>query len=247
MSALNTLRAIIFYIVYAASVVVHSTLMLCVAAFMPYPKRYRLLMLWNRFAVQWVRVACGVRFSVDGIDNLPAHPVIVISNHQSAWETVYLPTRFPQLCTLLKRELLRIPFFGWGLALMRPIAIDRDNPREALKQMMSKATRRLEDGCSVLIFPEGTRVLPGTKLRFARGAGQLAANTGAQFVCVAHNAGKYWPIKQLAKKPGTIRVAISPPFDSTGLSAAAITSLAQNWIQSKLDEFEQVDAGFVTS
>lgn len=237
MKYLNTVRALLFYAGYAASVVVHSTFMISVAYFMPYPRRYRLLMLWNRFAIRWVRLACGVRYEVYGAENLPDHPVIVVSNHQSAWETIYLPTQFPQLCTLLKRELLRIPFFGWALSLMRPIAIDRSNPREALKQMMTVAARRLESGCSVLIFPEGTRVAPGTPLRFARGAGQLAASTGVPIVCVALNAGEYWPIKQLAKRPGTIRVTISQPFTSEGHSAAEMTELARNWIQARLDEY----------
>lgn len=232
------LRALLFYLIYGASVVVHSTFMLSVSRFIRYETRYRLLMIWNRFAIAWLRVCCGVRSQVEGLSNLPEYPVIVVSNHQSAWETIYLPTLFPHTCTLLKRELLRIPFFGWALSLMRPVAIDRSNPRDALRQMLSVSARRLETGSSVLIFPEGTRVAPGTPVRFARGAGQLAAATGAHMVCVAHNAGECWPPKRLGKRPGTVRIAISEPFHSEGRSAAELTEAARSWIQAKLDAFE---------
>ena len=159
-----------FYTGYGVSVVAWGLFMICVAPWLDHPARYRMLMVWNRFAIRWLRVACGVRYRIEGIGNLPSHGCVVVANHQSSWETIFLATLFPQLSILLKRELLKSPFFGWALALMQPIAIDRGNPRAALKQVVEQGAQRLAQNCSVLIFPEGTRVEAGQKLRFSRSA-----------------------------------------------------------------------------
>ena len=162
---------------------------------------------------------------------------MVVSNHQSSWETIFLATLFPQLCILLKRELLRIPFFGWALALMRPIAIDRDNPRAALKQVVEDGAERLGQGCGVLNFPEGTRVEAGQKLRFTRSAAQLAIRAGVDIVCVAHDAGSCWPPRRIIKTPGTINVAISKPWSHADTDAAQLTRAMQGWTEERLEEF----------
>ena len=133
-----------FYLGYGASVIAYGALMLLLAPLLDYPQRYRLLMVWNRFALRWLRLVCGIRHRISGLENLPATACVVVSNHQSSWETIFLATLFPQLCILLKRELLRIPFFGWALAMMRPIAIDRDNPRAALKQVVEDGAEGLK-------------------------------------------------------------------------------------------------------
>lgn len=232
------LRSLGFYAGYAVSVVLYSVFMLTVASVLPYSRRYPLLIGWNRFTLYWARIACGIRYRVSGRENLPDRPCVVIANHQSSWETILLPTLFPQMCTLLKRELLKIPFFGWSLKLMRPIAIDRDNPRAALRQMMEQGAERIEAGCSVLIFPQGTRVEHGAPLRFARGAAQLAIRSGADIVCVAHDAGRCWPPRRLTKRPGIVNVVVSPPFATAGADAAELTEKARSWIQQQLDAFQ---------
>jgi 1-acyl-sn-glycerol-3-phosphate acyltransferase len=231
------LRSLLFYAVYGVSVCLHSVLMLLVSPFVDYPRRYSLLISWNRFVVQWARIACGIRYEVQGLENLPSGGCVVVANHQSSWETIFLATLFPQVCILLKRELLSIPFFGWALRLLRPIAIDRDNPRAALKQLVEQGAARLGQGNSVLVFPEGTRVESGQSIRFTRGAAQLAIRAGANILCVAHDAGKCWPGRRLIKFPGTIRVAISPPLSSADREAAALTREAQAWIEARLTEF----------
>lgn len=230
-------RSVVFYIGYGLSVCVHSMVMLLVAPFIDYPQRYRLLISWNRFAVGWARIACGIRYEVRGLENLPSHGCVVVANHQSSWETIFLATLFPQVCILLKRELLSIPFFGWALRLLRPIAIDRDNPRAALKQLVEQGAARLGQGNSVLVFPEGTRVESGQAIRFTRGAAQLAIRAGADILCVAHDAGKCWPGRRLLKFPGTINVVVSPPFSSADAEAGALTRAAQAWIEERLAEF----------
>lgn len=240
--ALCALRSLVFYAGYAVSVVGHSTLTLVAGSLMSYPRRYRLLMGWNRFAIWWLRLVCGIRYEAHGLETLTGRPCVVVSNHQSSWETIFLPALFPQLCTLLKRELLRIPFFGWGLSMMRPIAIDRDNPRAALRQMLEQGNERLQQGCSVLIFPEGTRKDHGEKLRFARGAAQLAIRAGVDLVCVAHDAGLCWPPRRFTKYPGTVRLAVSPPFSSSTAEAGELTRQAEAWILARLAEFDAARA-----
>ncbi len=231
------LRSVLFYTGYGLSVCLHSIFMLLVAPFVDYPRRYSLLVAWNRFAVRWARFACGIRYEVSGLENLPSGGCVVVANHQSSWETIFLATLFPQVCILLKRELLSIPFFGWALRLLRPIAIDRDNPRAALKQLVEQGAARLGQGNSVLVFPQGTRVERGQAIRFTRGAAQLAIRAGADILCVAHDAGKCWPGRRLIKFPGTINVAISAPLPSEGAEAAALTREAQAWIEARLAEF----------
>ena len=237
-SALDALRSLIFYAVYSVSVAIYSAIMVVFFSPLPYPMRYRMVTLWNRFAIWWVRICCGVRYTISGIENLPARACVVVSNHQSSWETIFLATLFPQLSILLKRELLRIPLFGWALALTRPIAIDRASPRAALKQMVETGARRLASGCSVLVFPEGTRVSAGQAIRFSRGAAQLAIQCGVDLVCVAHDAGKCWPPpRRLSKTPGRINVVIRTPLASAGQSAEALTTNARNWIAARVAEF----------
>jgi 1-acyl-sn-glycerol-3-phosphate acyltransferase len=234
----DVLRTLVFYAGYAVSVVLYSAAMLLIAPFLEYPQRYRFLMGWNRFAVRWVGLVCGVRYRLGGAENLPARACVIVANHQSAWETIFLATLFPQVCILLKRELLSIPFFGWALRLLRPIAIDRDNPRTALRQLAEQGAARLATGNSVLIFPEGTRSgQGGGTLRFSRGAAQLAINAGVELVCVAHDAGKCWPAGRFAKTPGVVNVAISPPMRSAGSSAGGLTDAAQRWIVAQLEGF----------
>ena len=241
---LDAVRTVAFYAGYAVSVVLYSATMLLLAPLLEYPQRYRLLMVWNRFAIRWARIVCGVRYRLVGRENLPQRACVIVANHQSAWETIFLATLFPQVCILLKRELLSTPFFGWALRLLRPIAIDRSNPRTALRQLAEQGAARLATGNSVLIFPEGTRSgKDGTMLRFSRGAAQLAISAGVDLVCVAHDAGKCWPAGRFSKTPGVIEVAISPPLTSSGNNAASLTDSAQAWIQARLQEFAGINAG----
>jgi 1-acyl-sn-glycerol-3-phosphate acyltransferase len=154
-----------------------------------------------------------------------------VSNHQSAWETIALGVILPLPQTwVMKRELLRIPFFGWALALFEPIAIARASGQRALRQVLEAGSERIRRHHSVIIFPEGTRISPTETKRFGLGAARLAALTGAPVVPVAHNAGHYWPRRVLAKVPGTIEIVIGPPIDTIGRDAGSINRLAEKWI-----------------
>ncbi|HEX7952565.1 MAG TPA: lysophospholipid acyltransferase family protein, partial [Burkholderiales bacterium] len=179
-------------------------------------------------------VICGVRYRVIGRENLPRVSCIVLSKHQSAWETLAYQVLLPPQVWVLKRELLRVPFFGWGLAMMSPIAIDRSSASRALKQTLEQGRRRLADGWWIVIFPEGTRVAPGQRVRYQPGGAWLASKSGAPVVPIAHNAGTVWGRNAFIKYPGTITVSIGPTIDPSGMTPDAINRKAEDWIENEV-------------
>lgn len=197
---------------------------------LPLRWRYRLITLWCRYVVWSARVLCGIRYTVTGADNVPAGPAVYLSRHESAWETLAFSQILPPHVNVLKRELLRIPFFGWGLALLAPIAIDRSAGRAALRQMVEQGRERLGRGFSVVIFPEGTRKTPGETAEFFVGGAWLACQLGVPVVPVAHDAGYCWPRAALWKRPGTVHVTIGPAIATRGRSAAEVNAEAKAWI-----------------
>jgi len=199
----------------------------------PLPRlaRYRVISGWSRLIVWLARVLCGIRWRVEGGERLPARPAVILAKHQSAWETMAFQVIFPPQAYLLKRELLWLPFFGWGLALMSPISIDRARGTAALRQLVRRGKERLAQGFWVVVFPEGTRVAPGEHRKYQLGGALLAEHSGAPVVPVAHNAGLLWPRNAFVKRPGIVTVRIGPVIDSTGRDAASINALAEQWIE----------------
>lgn len=204
--------------------------------FFPFPPlvRYRVIRPWSRIMLAWLRLTCKLDYRVRGAENIPAQPSIVLSKHQSAWETLALQSIFPPQVWVLKRELLRLPFFGWALSLSSPIAIDRGSARLALKQLLDQGKERLAQGFCVVIFPEGTRVAPGDKSRYKVGGAWLATHTGALVVPVAHNAGEFWGRNAFLKHPGAITVSIGKPIDPAGLKADELNSRVEAWIENEM-------------
>jgi len=196
--------------------------------------RYRIITSWSRITVWLARVICGIRYEVIGKDNLPAQPSIVLSKHQSAWETLVFQAILPPQVWVLRKSLLYVPFFGWGLAMMNPIAIDRDAGMRALKQTLAQGKERLRDGFWIIIFPEGTRVLPGETRKYQMGGAWLAKQTGAPVVPVAHNAGYLWRRNAFLKFPGKITVSFGGAIDTRALSAEEINQRTQDWIESEV-------------
>lgn len=228
------LRSIVFYLVYALSLVPHCTLCIVLGWMLPLKARYRYFTKWNSFVVWWVGVCCGVRYEMVGREKIPADSYVMLANHQSPWETLFLYCEFQPLCAVLKRELFKIPFFGWALWMLRPIAIDRSKRRDARQSMLSQGEQNLRDGISILVFPEGTRGEPGQERKYYTGGAELAIATGAKIVPVAHNAGIYWPAHQLEKVPGTIKVIIGDPIDTKGREARELTDQVKTWIEGVL-------------
>lgn len=232
-------RSVIFYIGYTALTIWFGITALTIMRYFSYPRRRPYILLWNRGVIRWLRWSCGIKHQLVGLENLPDEPCVVLSKHQSQWETYFLLNLCDPLSTILKKELLDIPGFGWGLRLMRPIAIDRGNPREALKQMMELGKQRLSEGNSVLVFPEGTRTDPGSRTSYARGGANLAIKAGAPVVFIAHNTGRFWPARKFLKFPGVIQIEISKPISVEGKTSREITALAEEWIENKVAEMDR--------
>ncbi len=189
---------------------------------------------WAYFVVWWLRITCRITHEVSGIENLPQQPCVILSKHQSAWETIGYQVIFPAQTWVLKKELLWIPLFGWGLAATRPIAINRNAGIKALEEVVNKGVERLRGGRYVVVFPEGTRVRPGETGRYNPGGALLAIKAGVPILPVAHNAGECWPRRGFIKRPGTIQVVVGPPIESTGRRARDLIGTAEAWIESTM-------------
>ncbi len=223
-------RAALYWLGLVVSTVVLAALLLLLAPF-PFLVRQRFSVLWPRFNLWWLKITCGLRYEVQGGENIPDGAAIYLCKHQSAWETIAMETLVPPMAWVLKRELMWIPIFGWALAVLKPIALDRSKGRAAVEQLIAQGAERLREGISVVIFPEGTRVAAGKKGKYRLGGALLAERTGFPVVPMAHNAGYFWPRRGFRKYPGTIRVVIGEPFDPAGMSAAQINRKAEAWIE----------------
>lgn len=202
----------------------------------PLPLRWRYYWItrWCQINTWLIRYIGGVHVSVSGVENIPSTPGVVLAKHQSAWETLnLLPWFYPQ-SWVLKRELLKIPLFGWGLGRLDPIAINRAAGREALRQVIDQGSQRLATGRWVVVFPEGTRVAPGERGRYQQGGALLACRAGAAVTPVAHNAGEHWPRRGLRIYPGTIQVVIGPAIETKGRSPAEVIQLTEDWIETQM-------------
>lgn len=196
--------------------------------------RYRVITGWCRLMTWLVWRVCGVRYRVEGLEYLPRAPAIILCKHQSAWETIALQGIFPPHVYVFKRELLRIPFFGWGLASLPMIAIDRGAGKGALAQVVEQGRARLAEGFWVVLFPEGTRVAPGQAARYKIGGAWLGCETGVPVLPVAHNAGECWPRNSFFKYPGEVVVSIGPAIQTQDKTAEAINDEVQHWIETRM-------------
>lgn len=227
------LRSLIFLLVKALLTIPFSLIILMTFP-LPAMTRYHVISQWSRVVTWLTRVIVGIRYRVEGLENLPPGPAVILSKHQSAWETIVFQQIFPPLSFVLKKSLLYIPFFGWGLALFSPIAIDRGAGREALKQVEEKGRARLKSGFWVLIFPEGTRMAPGESARFQVGGAWLAVKAGVPVVPVAHNAGRFWAKNGFRKYPGEIVVKIGAPISTTGRKASQVLAETETWMEAAM-------------
>lgn len=227
------IRSLSFELLRALATVIFSLVALATFPLGPHT-RYRIITLWNHVVIWLARVVLGIRYRVIGREHLPAGPAIVMAKHQSAWETIALPCLLPPLSVVIKRELMYLPFFGWGIALTSPIAIDRSAGKQALRRITEQGRMRLSQGFWILIFPEGTRVPVGSRGRYGIGGAWLAVHTGTPVVPVAHNAGELWPRAAFLKHPGTITVSIGPAIAPDGLKPAELTARVEAWIEAEM-------------
>lgn len=225
------LRAAIFYVWYAFGIVIVGLVGIAVARTLAFPQRYYLVSRFNCYALWLARVVCGIRYRYVGLENIPDTPCVVVSNHESAWETYMTGLLFRPQATVLKQELMKIPFFGWALRPMNPIALDRSKPAAALKQLLREGEDRLQSGCWIVIFPEGTRIRPGQIGKYNKGAAMLAVRAGVPVLPLAHNAGQCWPPGQLSKMPGLVTVMIGEPISTQGKTTQEVHEALESWIR----------------
>lgn len=231
--AAAVLRSTLFMLLQAIITPLYSLLVLAAFPLSPLA-RYRVISYWAKSMVWLARLVLGIRWDVSGRENISTEPCIIMAKHQSAWETMALQLFFPPHVYVVKRELLRIPFFGWGLALMSPIAIDRDAGMRSIKQTLQQGRERLAQGFSVVIFPEGTRVPPGVRGKYQVGGAWLACKTGASVVPVAHNAGELWGRNALVRYPGVVRMIIGAPMESRGVEPEELNRRVEAWIEAEM-------------
>ena len=230
---MTILRSTIFYFGYLGSGFLASTIACLIGPFISLEKRLKLFALWPKFTNWYLHLTCGIKVNVIGQENLPSSPCVIVSNHQGQWETFSMQYLFHPVCTLLKRELLYIPLWGWAMKMLHPIAINRGKPKEAIVQTLEEGSERLKKGLYVLLFPEGTRVKAGRVGKYARSGFELAKRNNVKILPLCHNSGDCWPAHKFIKKPGTINLHIGEPFfvEDSKKSAEEV----QQWVERKLN------------
>lgn len=235
-------RSLLFFLGQAALTPLFGVLALVILP-LGLPARYRVISHWAKWVESWLQLTCGLHYRVIGAEHIPDRPTVILAKHQSAWETIAFQKILPPHVWVLKRELLRIPFFGWGLAVLKPVAIDRAAGKKALRQVVDQGKARLADGMSVMVFPEGTRMKPGQKGNYHIGGAWLAAQTGTPVLPVAHNAGEFWGKNTFLRRPGTITVSIGPLIDPDGMRADELNRRAEAWIEAEMERIAAPGAG----
>ena len=219
---MQLLRSLLFntYMILSACVI-GAFMSLCFWS--PHSFQFAVARNWARCLLWVLARLCGLKFTVEGRERIPEGAHIVMSNHASAWETIAQFVIFPPHVWVLKRELLWVPFVGWGLKLLRPIAINRGKGHRAVNQVVEQGKERLREGLWIIVFPEGTRVVAGQTKKFGFSGALLATATGKLLVPLSHNAGQFWPRRGMVKKPGTIHVVIGEPISPVGKNPRQLT------------------------
>lgn len=232
------LRSLLFQFYFFLSVAVAATLVVCCA---PFRGRggFIVTRCWASSMLEAGRILCGLDYVIEGRENIPDTPSVVMIKHSSVFEAYAQTVVFPDQVWVLKRELFWIPIFGWGLATLKPIAINRKAGRSAVKQVIQQGKARLAQGMWVTVFPEGTRVAPGQTKKYGVSGAALAHDAGVSIVPVAHNAGDFWPRRSLRKQPGLIRFCIGPAIDASGRTPKETNLLVQEWIENKMAEISE--------
>ncbi|WP_106182903.1 lysophospholipid acyltransferase family protein [Candidatus Pandoraea novymonadis] len=229
------LRSALFLISQFLLTIPYSVGCFILFPFLSHAKRYWVAVGWCRTMLWICRWVCGIRYRVIGCENLPDGPAVLLSKHQSVWETFALPGLMPRpLCFVFKRELLFVPFFGWALGLLSMIHINRKKGSDAFQSIVNQGKQRLSEGSWIILFPEGTRTPIGTRKKFKSGGARLAVTAKAVVVPIAHNAGRFWPRHSFLKYPGEITISIGPVIHTAGCTAEAVNSEAQAWIEKEM-------------
>ena len=221
-------RTVLFKVLFVPVTILWTIFIVCLIV-LPFPLRLRLAFGWGYSTIWLARLVCGIRWEIHGLEQMPPGACVLLVNHQSTWETAFLPKLKMRQVWVLKRELMWLPFFGWALAVLHPIPINRKDGRRAMQKVIAQGRQRIEAGDSVILFPEVTRAPFDAPLPFKAGAARLAAALGVPAVPVAHNAGQFWPKRGLMHA-GTVQVVVGEPIDPAGKSVAEINAAAEQWV-----------------
>lgn len=232
------LRSLVYFVLMSVTIAVYGLAIVLLGGVLPGGAADRISTQWGRVNLWLQRWICGLSYRIEGEEYLPRQgPAVVMSKHQSAWETIALRGILrPDQSWVLKQELMRIPFFGWGLKFVRSIPIDRSAGRRAVVKVVEYGKRYLGEGRLVIIFPEGTRTAPGTRRKYGVGGGVLAERAGVDVIPIAHNAGVFWRRRGVKKYPGEIRVIVGAPISTEGKKAAEIMREVEDWIESQQEK-----------
>ena len=233
------IRSGIFWVISFVSMILVVCLVL-VFFWLPIKQRYAIGSSWSKMNMLFLRWFCNLKYEIKGKEKIPNEACLVVSNHQSTWETVAFQDFLPNQLWVLKKELFRVPFFGWGLALMSPIAIDRSAGRKAIEQVVEQGIKKLEQGRWVIMFPEGTRIAPGVDSKYKIGAFVFASRIQYKVLPIAHNAGDFWPKHSFIKNPGTITVSIGDAFNGYEMQPSEIKARTEQWIKQELKKISHI-------
>ena len=230
------LRSLLYFVGSIISVI---TITLCglFFVFSPYSTRQKFLSQWAIFCIWWLKITLNITTRIIGQENVNKSPCVIISNHQSTWETLAFQTIFPAHTWVLKKELLWLPVFGWSLALLKPIIINRGDKLNAIKKVILQGSDRLNKGISVVVFPEGTRQPYNQLGEYQNGGTAIAKKTGYDIIPVYHNAGKIWPKGSFIKKPGVITIVIGKAISSSSMTSSGITEEIRNWTLEQANKY----------
>lgn len=235
-------RSTLFFIYLIFFTILYALSCFVVNPFLSTSARYNYIRGWSLGVIKGLEWICGISYSIKGMDIMSSmmdKPVILMSKHQSAWETIAYISLFPkQLCYVFKKELLWIPFFGWAMAMLRMIHIDRSQRDKAASAVSLQGKKRLDEGCWIIIYPEGTRAPVGQQIAYRKGGARLASDTGAFVIPIAHNAGKCWPKNSFLKYPGHITISIGPVIETANKNPSLVIRETENWIE---QEMRQID------
>jgi 1-acyl-sn-glycerol-3-phosphate acyltransferase len=236
---MNFIRSVLHLLWMTVTVIPWAIACLIVSIFVGGTRLYWFTMVWLRMAVWGAKVICGIRYEVLGMEHLPSansnSPIILLPKHQSTWETFAFPTIMPHpLAYVFKRELIYIPFFGWAMARLDMIHIDRSKRSEAFNLVAARGRELMAQGNWVIMFPEGTRIPVGQAGHYKTGGTRLAIATGASVVPIAHNAGEVWPRKAFIKRPGLVTISIGKPISPEGHTPESLMLEVQQWIEAEM-------------
>jgi 1-acyl-sn-glycerol-3-phosphate acyltransferase len=238
------IRSLLLLIFFAVFTIPYATACFIAFPFMRADNRYWMAVGWCRVTLAVVRMLNGIRYEIQGMENLPNGPAVLLSKHQSAWETLAFPALMPRpLCYVFKRELLYVPFFGWALGMLKMVQIDRKEGKNAFESVTRQGARRLSEGAWIIMFPEGTRTPTGKQGKYKTGGARFAVATGAAVVPIAHNAGRVWPRNSFMKYPGIVTVSVGKPIDTTGLTPDEVNMRVETWIEAEMRRIDPTAYG----